>query len=122
MNRAGRFLSIGVGGLLGLMLLGMIMSEVMDVSPNEIREVNLIHDWFWYRLTFYAVAVLCWTRIARFMTRPSHSQAAHSVEDEIKFQQRREKDFLLVKAQRWKLILMFAFFEVVVIQQFGIGS
>lgn len=122
MNRAGQFIMVSLGGLVGLMILGMIISLVMEATPSQVREINLIEKWFWYRCAFYACVIACWTQISIYMTRPPRMSFGGSEEDARRIEARREKDRDLVKAQRWKVALLFVFFEVVIIQQFGLAS
>lgn len=120
MKNVGKFFVISVGGLLALMVLGMIFSAIFDVKPDEIKGVDLIGGWMWYRIGFYVVVVAAWTPICWFITRPRFNPDELSDEDRAEYENKRERDIQYLKSQWWKMALMFAFFEAVIIQQFGL--
>lgn len=120
MKSVGKFFVISVGGLLALMVLGMIFSAIFDVKPDEIKGVDLIGGWMWYRIGFYVVVVAAWTPICWFITRPRFNPDELSDEDRAEYENKRERDIQYLKSQWWKMALMFAFFEAVIIQQFGL--
>ena len=120
MKNIGKFFFISVGGLLALMVLGMIFSAIFDVKPDEIKGVDLIGGWMWYRIGFYVAVMAAWTPTCRFMTRPRFNPGELSDEDQAQYAEKRERDVQYLKSQWWKVALMLAFFEVVIIQQFGL--
>lgn len=120
MKNIGKFFVISVGGLLALMVLGMIFSAIFDVKPDEIKGVDLIGGWMWYRIGFYVTVMAAWTPIFRFITRPRFNPGELSDEDQARYTEKRERDVQYLKSQWWKVVLMLAFFEVVIIQQFGL--
>jgi len=119
MKGAGKFIAISVGSLLIFMVLGMIFSAVFDVKPDEIKGVDLIGDWMWYRITFYVIVIAAWSPICWFLTRPKFNPDKLSAEDRQEYEKKRKSDVSYMKSQWWKAALMLAFFEVVIIQQFG---
>lgn len=120
MKGLGKFVAYSVGGLLILMVLGMLFSALFGVKPNEIKGVDLIGDWMWYRIGFYVVVVAAWTPICWFITRPRFNPDELFDEDRAEYENKRERDIQYLKSQWWKMALMFAFFEAVIIQQFGL--
>ena len=120
MKSVGKFTAISVGGLLALMVLGMVFSAIFDVKPNEITGVNLISDWMWYRIGFYATVIAAWSLISQFMTRSKINLSELSDEDQEIYREKRKRDFQYLDSQWWKVALLLAFFEVVIIQQFGL--
>ena len=74
----------------------------------------------WYRIGFYVVVVAAWTPICWFITRPRFNPDELSDEDRAEYENKRERDIQYLKSQWWKMALMFAFFEAVIIQQFGL--
>lgn len=120
MKGIGKFVVIGVGGLMAIMVLGMVFSAIFDVKPNEIKGVDLIGDWMWYRIGFYVIVIAAWSPISRFMTRPRFNPGELSDEDLERYTNKRERDAQYMKSQWWKVALLLAFFEVVIIQQFGL--
>lgn len=120
MKGLGKFATYSVGGLLALMVLGMLFSAVFGVKTNEIKGVDLIGDWMWYRIGFYVVVIAVWSLICQLITRPSFNPSELDDEDRIKYEKKRERDIQYLKSQWWKVALMLAFFEAVIIQQFGL--
>jgi hypothetical protein len=113
MSKLGKYLTIFIGGFLLMMILGMIISAVFGVSENELNEFNLIEAWFFYRIGFYCMLMSCWIPACNFITRSSASKNMLSETERL-------RAFSYMKNQWWKLALLFAFFEVVIIQQFGL--
>jgi hypothetical protein len=117
-----RFLLISVGGLTVLLLLGMVGSVITGTRPDEVTSLNLISEWKWYRISLYLVVVGAWPWIARYAIRPQRSDVAVPEAERKEEAQKREADYRAMKAQGWKIALLFAFIEIVVIQQFGLGG
>lgn len=121
MNKSiNKFLFISVGGLVALMVIGMLMAVVLNTSIEQVRGVDLIEDWMVYRLGIYAVLFLCWNPICHWITRPRLDKKEVCEEEQQLFEQKRQKDIVSLQKLRWKLVGVLAFFEVVVIQQFGL--
>lgn len=120
MNKRSKFVFISVGGLVALMVIGMLIGVFVDVSPEEIKEVNLIDKWVWYRVAFYILTVLLWKSICVYLTRPRFNLSSISDKDLTEYKNNREKDLRYMVSQRWKIVALFAFFEIVIIQQFGL--
>jgi len=120
MKGIAKFTVISIGGLLALMVVGMSISAIFGVKPQEIKEVDLIGDWMIYRIGFYIFVLLLWTPFCRFVTRPRFDLSELNNEDFEIFKRKREKSFNHFKSQWWKLALLLTFFEVVIIQQFGL--
>lgn len=117
----GKYALIGVGGLVGLMVIGMIVAAFFS-TPEEVKGINLIADWVWYRFGFYAAVLLGWTQICNFITRPRIplDDLDITFEEKEELLNSRTKDIEYLKTLRWKVALVFAFFEFVIIQQFGL--
>lgn len=117
----GKYALIGVGGLIGLMVIGMVIAAIFS-SPEEVKGVNLIAEWMWYRVGFYVVVLLAWTPICQFITRPrpSPEDEEFTAEEKEEFLKDRAADIEYLKTLRWKVALLFVFFEFVIIQQFGL--
>lgn len=120
MKSLGRFVSITVGGMVAMMVLGMIWAAIFDVKPQDIKALDLITDWFWYRLAFYCVFMLLWIPLCNYITRPKHKSDNARGVDKNKEEEKRNRAFTYLKNQWWKLALFLIFFEVVIIQQFGL--
>lgn len=121
MKKLRKFLLISVGGLTLLSLVGMILTAVTGTRPEEVSSLNLISGWQWYRTFLYVVVVASWPWISRFAIRSHRSRDAVTEANANKEAQKYENDYRAVKAQWWKIALLFAFIEIVVIQQFGLG-
>jgi hypothetical protein len=117
-----KFLLISVGGLTVLLLLGMVGSVITGTRPEEVTSLNLISEWKWYRISLYILVVGFWPWIARYAIRPQRSEVAVPEADRREEAQKREADYRAMKAQWWKIALLFVFIEIVVIQQFGLGG
>jgi len=115
-----KFLLISVGGLIMLMVFGMIIAAVLRVSPEEVRSVNLIEDWMYYRISFYVAVVLGWTPMCHWITRPRNITADSTEEEQREIHRKGQEDMASFKALWWKIAAIFVFFEIVVIQQFGL--
>lgn len=120
MNKRSKFIFISVGGLVAMMVIGMLISVFMGISPEEIKQANLIDKWVWYRVAFYILTVLLWKSICIYLTRPRFNLSSISDEELIVYEKNREKDLRYLVSQRWKIVALFAFFEIVIIQQFGL--
>lgn len=120
MKAIGKFVVISVGGLLALMVLAMLFSAKFHVEPSEIKGIDLIGGWMWYRIGFYVIVITAWAPISRFMTRPRANLKALSEEELEVFTRKRERDVRYMKSQWWKVAFLLVFFEVVIIQQFGL--
>lgn len=120
MNKSSKFVFISVGGLVALMVVGMLISVFMDVSPEEIKEANLIDKWMWYRVAFYIFIISLWKSICVYLTRARFNLSSITDEDLTEYKKNREKDLRFLVSQRWKIVVLFAFFEIVIIQQFGL--
>jgi len=87
-----------------------------------VTSLNLISEWKWYRISLYILVVGFWPWIARYAIRPQRSEVAVPEADRNEEAQKREADYRAMKAQWWKIALLFVFIEIVVIQQFGVGG
>jgi predicted nucleic acid-binding Zn ribbon protein len=122
MAKTKKFLLISMGGLVALMMLGMIFSIVTDTRPEEVSSMNLISEWKWYRVTLYLLIVGSWPWLVRYATRPPAMEEWESETDRELMLQKHRDDYKNMKAQWWKIALLLAFIEVVMIQQFGFGE
>lgn len=120
MKNVGKFFLISVGGLVALMVLGMVVGVIFNTDPKEIKSIDLIREWMWYRIGFYVIVVAGWEYICRFMTRQRHADPDNTPEENQEILLKRENDIQYLKSQRWKIVLLMAFFEIVIIQQFGL--
>lgn len=120
MRKVGKFIVVGIGGMLLVLVLGMVSSAIFGIKPDELKELDLIRGWVWYRLGFYLVLLLAWPLFCRFVTRPRFNQDDLSEDELSDFSKRREKDIEYLSQQRWKIALLLVFFEIVIIQQFGL--
>lgn len=120
MKNISRFVMICVGGMIGLMVLGMILSAILGVRSEHIKEVDLIESMMPYRIAFFFLVVALWPVICRLMTRPKLTSLGVTDEEQAEMAAKRERDIVTLKAQWWKVGMFFLFFEVVIIQQFGL--
>ena len=120
MKNAGRFFIQSVGVIVALMVAGMLMSIVFRVEPEQLRKTNLINDWQWYRVGFYAMIVVCWPLICKFLTRPRINLKLLDPGELERFNDNRKQDMQYIKSQWWKVILLIIFFELIVIHQMGL--
>lgn len=119
-NRLGRFALYAGGGIFLLMVLGMIVSVSFGLTPEQISSVNSIDNWMYFRLSMYLLVVACWVPICRWLTHKKLKRDDLSEEDLLKLVQKREDDIAFLKTYWWKVALLFAFFELVFIQQMGL--
>lgn len=68
MRKPIKFFFTSVGLIIGLMALGMLLSAVFRVKPEDINKLNLIEELQWYRFGFYIAVLLAWSWISKFMT------------------------------------------------------
>lgn len=118
----GKFMAISMGGLIVLIAIVMAITVANDVTPDEVKSANLIDSWQWYRMVFYALIILMWFPLCRYMTSPLKTEGELSKENFAQIEEvnaKMEKDFVFLKKQWWKLLLALVFFEVVFIRQFG---
>lgn len=120
MNKLVKFCAISLGGLLALMVIAMIVAAVTGANPQEVKDLDLIREWMWYRIGAYALILLAWSPVSRLLTLPKTSKAEMSNQDFEKIEQKREQDRTVIVRSWWKVAALFAFFEIVIIQQFGL--
>lgn len=122
MNQFSKFAFISGGGLALLMVIGLIISRIFNLGPDEVRSLNVVEDWMFYRLLMYALIVIFWVPICRWLTFGVMKQTDLDLSDAELEQKRakREEDVAFLKGYWWKIALMFAFFELVFIQQLGV--
>jgi len=109
-NKSYKFLMISVGGIIGLMIIGMVIALFSISNPNEIKNFNLIDDWMYYRISFYCLVVIFWRPISWFLLNYCTQQDREFVGSDLKN---------LVNL-RLKIIALFTFVEIVIIQQIGL--
>lgn len=119
MKSATRFITISVGGLLVLMMAGMIIGVALDVEPRTIKEFDLVQDWLLYRLGLYVALIIGWPSLCRYVTWRIDLEGM--TDDEIEERnKKRERDIKYLSSKWWKIAVLLVFFEVVIIQQFGL--
>lgn len=112
---------LGTTGLIiALMVAGMLFSAVFRVKPEDIRALNSIVEFQWYRIGFYFLIVVLWPVICKVMTKPNIDMKTMTEDDVIKSVEKQQKDYSLLKSKLKHLVLLILFFEVVVIRQFGL--
>lgn len=109
-----------VGLIIGFMVIGMLLSAVFRIKPDEIRAMNIIAEFQWYRMGFYVLIIALWPWLCKFMTRP-RMDLKKLTEHEVKAaQEKQQRDYLLLKSKHTHVIILILFFEIVVIRQFGL--
>lgn len=120
----GKFLLMSIGGLMLLMLIGVIAGSMLDYQPEEIKSINLIDEWQYYRIGFYALLMALWIPTCRYITRPKITKEEEQTDEERKkeaeLRKKQARDFAYLKSSWWKVTLLLMFFELVIVQQFGI--
>lgn len=113
MKKFTKMIFISGGGIIALIVGGMIIAALLGKTTEQVREINLIRDWFFYRVAFYSVTVLSWSYLSKkwatyiLLRNPSMT----AIQKEV-----------LAKAianRRLHVAALFAFFEIVLIQQLG---
>jgi hypothetical protein len=113
MNRLSKMVLISGGGTIVLIVGGMMIAALMGTSTEQVREVNLIRDWFFYRIIFYSIIVLSWSYLSK-------KWADHIIERSPKIEEsQREELAKAIGKRRYHVAALFAFFEIVLIQQLG---
>lgn len=121
MSKTRKFLMVSVGGVAGLVIIGMIVAALTDTSAEEVKSLNLIAELTWYRVAFFVAIVAAWPAISRYATRlPELGDLPE--EKRLALEGKHAADFRFMRSQWWKLALLLAFVEIVLIQQFGLGS
>lgn len=108
------------GGLIALMVIGMIISAVFGLSPDEVKSVNSVEDWVFFRLAMYTGVVIFWVPICKWLTYSKVRNQQLSDDERSTLLDKREKDIAFLKTYWWKVALAFAFIEFVFIQQMGL--
>ncbi len=120
MHKTRKFLLVSMGGVAALMIIGMVVAALTDTSAEEVKSLNLIAELTWYRVAFFVAIVAAWPGIARYATRlPDRGDM--SEEEWLAVEGKHAADFKFMRSQWWKVALLLAFVEIVLIQQFGIG-
>lgn len=119
-NRLGKFVLYAGGGIVALMILGMIISLAFSLTPEDVNSLNSVEEWMWFRVAIYSAIVVFWVPICKCLTigkirnkELDESQRTHLVK-------KREQDIAFLRTYWWKVALVFAFFEIVFIQQMGL--
>ncbi len=116
-----KFLLIGYGTTIALLVLGMVIAtQFMDIQPDEVVAANLITQWMWYRVAFYLVLVVMWPLVARGLTSAKKSIRGLEKEEAAEIVKKRDIDYKYIKSQWWKVASLLAFFEIVIVRQFGL--
>ncbi|MBL4761087.1 MAG: hypothetical protein JKY93_00130 [Gammaproteobacteria bacterium] len=113
------FTLISIGGLFGLLIIAIMISLIFAVQPEEIKQINLIIDWMWYRIGFYLLVILMWFPLCVLSTRSRIKLSELDAQALEAFNKNREKELSYLKSQWFKVVIFLVFFEVVIIQQFG---
>jgi putative Mn2+ efflux pump MntP len=118
-KRFSKFALYAGGGLVLLMLIGMIISSVFNLSPEEVKSLNSVEEWMVFRLIIYAGVVVFWVPICKWLTLGKVRRKDVSDQERSKLMEKREEDIAFLKTYWWKVALLLAFFEFVFIQQMG---
>lgn len=116
MRKFAKMFLITGGGLIALLVGGMTLSVLFGHSPDQIREVNLIRDWLYYRAIFYILVVLSWTYLSKKLAAFICSKNKELPEESY------EELALKIEKRRFHVAAMFLFFELVIVQQLGVQS
>lgn len=119
-NRFGRFFLYASLGLVVLFVIGMLISLSTGLTPAEVKSLNSIEEWMAFRLMMYAAVLVLWVPICKGLTLPKVRRKNITDEERAKRLNKREEDIAFLKSYWWKILLLFAFFEIVFIQQFGL--
>lgn len=106
--------------LVGLMVLAMLFTATLS-SPEEVQSMNLIGSLMWYRIAAFSLLVAGWNLVCRYITRKPPIEHTFSKEELDLAVSKRELDYQYLVTLRWKVALLCIFFELVVIQQFGMA-
>ena len=104
------------------MALGMVIAAFTETSAEDITSYNLVDEWQWYRIALYVGLIACWPIISRYATRTQANEKEASEDEGAELASAREKDFVHMRSQWWKIALLLVFVEAVLIQQFGLGG
>jgi hypothetical protein len=120
MNKPIKLFAQTVGLIVALMAIGMLTSAVFKIKPDQIKSIDLIHQFQWYRFGFYLLIIATWPWICRLMARSQINMNKLSA-DEIKtLEEKRQDDLVLLRSKQKHIALLIIFFEMVVIRQFGL--
>ena len=103
-----------MGGLIGGGLV-IFTDDVSQVAPPDFSP-----RWFWYRIGVYALVFLLWGSVCRYIIHVKVKQEGLSDKDLQERVLKRERDLLYLIHQRWKVLIFFFVFELVVVRQFGL--
>lgn len=120
MRKVARFGLYAGGGLIALMVFGMIISVVFDLNPDEVRSLNSVEDWMFFRLAMYTSVIILWVPICKWLTYSKVRNQQLSNEEYSILLDKREEDLAFLKTYWWKVAIAFAFVEFVFIQQMGL--
>lgn len=120
MRGAGKFFFLGVGGLVLLMIVGMLVTALFGLKPEQLASIDLISSWFWYRFGLYMILIVLWAPVCRFMVAKPEQLEDMSDEQLKTLLEKQKRDIQFLKSQWWKLLLLLVFFEIVIVQQFGL--
>ncbi len=120
MQKTRKFLMVSMGGVAALMIIGIVVAALTDTSAEEVKSLDLIADLTWYRVALFVAIVAAWPVISHYATRqPKRGDASNEMW--IALEEKHIADFKFMRSQWWKIALLLAFVEIVLIQQFGIG-
>ncbi|WP_444928281.1 hypothetical protein ACJJI4_23925 (plasmid) [Microbulbifer sp. TRSA002] len=116
MKKLAKMFLITGGGLIALLVGGMIISALSGHSPQQIRELNLIREWLWFRVIFYVLVILFWTYLSKKLAAYICSKNKELPEGSC------EELALKINKRRFHVAAMFLFFELIIVQQLGAQS
>lgn len=115
-----RFIAIGLGGMAVLMFSGSQVVFFSSVDTELIQQSDFIADWFVYRVMVYSAILLIWPVSVRFITSDEIVSGKTEATERKKRDERRKKDQRFLISQWWKIALLLAVFEVLIVRQMGI--
>ena len=119
-KRFSKFVFICVGGIVSLMLVAMIITSAFSLNPDQVRGLNVVEEWLLFRLAIYATVIAFWGQICKSLTRRKFKNSELTVIELSEAKKQREEDLVYLGSLWWKVALVFAFFEIVFIQQLGL--
>jgi len=112
-NKSIFVLSIIVG-IFGIYIIAGIFTANL---PSTTLELDLVKEWFWYRLAVYGIILASWPAICVYLTRSKHKSSQIPNDEVEEFNKIRDEDIRYLKSKWPSLFGLFAVIEFVFVQK-----
>lgn len=107
-----------IGTLVALILCVGLFTHFVTYETTDFNVADLKSSLLLWRIGMYVIVVAAWKPISRFLSRPR----VHPDDRTADMNEKWDQLSALLARSWWKVALFFAAFEVIIIQQVGMGA